>query len=240
MKPFFPRIGNKYPISKEIINMFPKYTTYVEPFVGSGAILFSKEPSPVEIINDLDGDVFENFQLLKDANTDVNAYQLLNDIQNIQRFVNGTHISKENRLLQKLYLSMNTFSGKNTGKIYQAKSGKQKIKYLGFYKNRIQDVEIKNSDYKEIITHYDSAETLFFLDPPYEQTNLYNHSTFDYIELQAILKNIKGKFILTLNDSLNIRTIFKDYQMTEIKIKGNYTPKSVGSKDRTELIITNY
>ena len=54
MKPFFCRIGSKKPVAEKLISLFPHHDTYVEPFIGGGSILFLKEPSKVEVINDLD------------------------------------------------------------------------------------------------------------------------------------------------------------------------------------------
>lgn len=49
--------GSKANLSAEIIGMMPKHRSYLEPFFGSGAVFFRKEKSPIETINDLDGDV---------------------------------------------------------------------------------------------------------------------------------------------------------------------------------------
>ncbi|ATB29954.1 DNA adenine methylase [Melittangium boletus] len=45
--------------------MLPAHKTYVEPFVGSAAVLFAKEPSEVEVLNDADPEIAEAYQLLK-------------------------------------------------------------------------------------------------------------------------------------------------------------------------------
>ena len=44
MRSLFCRVGNKTSMAPHIINLFPEHETYVEPFVGSGAIYFHKEP----------------------------------------------------------------------------------------------------------------------------------------------------------------------------------------------------
>ncbi len=56
-------IGGKNRIAKKIIEIFPEHTTYVETFAGGAQVLFHKEPSPVEVLNDLDGDVVNFFRV---------------------------------------------------------------------------------------------------------------------------------------------------------------------------------
>jgi DNA adenine methylase len=49
-----------------IISFMPPHQTYLEPYFGSGAVFFSKEPSPLETINDIDGDVVNLFRVIRD------------------------------------------------------------------------------------------------------------------------------------------------------------------------------
>ena len=52
------RVGGKSRLKKTIIDLLPEHTTYVEPFVGGGAVFFGKEPSSREVVNDLDADIY--------------------------------------------------------------------------------------------------------------------------------------------------------------------------------------
>jgi DNA adenine methylase len=58
--------GYKWSISEWIINNFPQHHSYVEPFFGSGAAFFSKVPSAIETIKDLDEDVINLFSCIRD------------------------------------------------------------------------------------------------------------------------------------------------------------------------------
>lgn len=242
MKPFYCRVGNKQSISKKIINLFPVHLTYVEPFVGSGAILFNKEPSEKEIINDLDKNVVEGFRLLKNAPSS-DTFMIRRTLKEQQQLVETNPTSIQDKILKKLYQSCNTFGGTGKGKLYKSYNQSKKINKIDEYKNRLKNVKIFNNDYKNIIKKYDTPTTLFFLDPPYEQSNnLYSHSSFDFEELRDILTNIKGYFILTLNDSSNIRRIFKDFVIKGITVNKNKNPSSkqpIGGT-RQEVIIMNY
>ena len=60
------RLGNKEKLAKKIIQYFPKHDIYMEPFFGSGAIFFSKPQVKYNFLNDLDDDVYNLFQQVKD------------------------------------------------------------------------------------------------------------------------------------------------------------------------------
>jgi len=56
-------IGGKRALANGIIALFPKHTTYVEAFAGGAQVLFHKEPSKVEVLNDLDGEIVNFFRV---------------------------------------------------------------------------------------------------------------------------------------------------------------------------------
>jgi DNA adenine methylase len=56
-----PYIGGKRAIAQKIIAVFPPHRVYCEPFMGGAQVFFRKEKSPVEILNDLDGVLFNFF-----------------------------------------------------------------------------------------------------------------------------------------------------------------------------------
>ena len=57
--------GGKWGLAKWIISFFPPLHTYLEPFFGSGAVLFNKPRSNIETVNDLDGEVVNLFEWIK-------------------------------------------------------------------------------------------------------------------------------------------------------------------------------
>src|SRR5450755_2684610 len=58
-----PYIGGKNRLATKIISLLPEHTTYVEPFAGGAQVLFHKQPSEVEVLNDLDFDVVNFFRV---------------------------------------------------------------------------------------------------------------------------------------------------------------------------------
>jgi DNA adenine methylase len=257
LPPIFCRVGSKSRIVKKILPLIPPHNTYVEPFVGSGAIYFAKQPSNKEYINDLDKELIQGYKLIKKVSTNIKDYNVPNfrkdsgyernekdpyNISLIQKFVNKKHKSNENKLLAFIYKVCNTFGAKGIGLIYNGNTQVIKLKRMEKYQERLKNTTILNKDYKDVIRKTDGVNTFYFLDPPYEDSKgLYKDFEFDYEELRDVLTNIKGKFMLTLNDSANIRRIFKQFKMKRIIVsKTTMKEGAFGSTDRKELIIMNY
>ena len=57
--------GAKWSLAEWVIGHFPSHHSYLEPFFGSGAVLFRKERSHIETVNDLDGDVVNLFECVR-------------------------------------------------------------------------------------------------------------------------------------------------------------------------------
>ncbi len=57
--------GSKWNIAKELVNLIPSHHSYVEPYFGSGAVLFNKPPSDIETVNDLDSNVTNLFRCIQ-------------------------------------------------------------------------------------------------------------------------------------------------------------------------------
>ena len=243
MRNLFCRVGNKTPIADHIIRLFPEHDLYVEPFVGSGAIYFHKEPSRKEVINDLDKELMTGYRLVKQVSSDPTKYEDLNTFEKIHKFYHSAPHTKEDKLTHLVLKTCNTFGGTGKGDVQESKPSNpyNKLKNIQEYKDRMKNTTILSQDYKTVIKHYDNAKTLFYLDPPYENSDqLYSNSEMDYNELSNILKRIRGKFILSLNDSSRIRQVFKGFKLKQIQVKtqGN---KGIGNGNaRKELIITNF
>jgi len=65
-KPLFRYFGSKWMLAQEIVAMIPPHKTYIEPFFGSGAIFFTKPLAKVNIINDLDSNVANFFEVIRE------------------------------------------------------------------------------------------------------------------------------------------------------------------------------
>jgi DNA adenine methylase len=114
---------------------------------------------------------------------------------------------------------------------------------------------VKSEDYAKLLKAYDGKDTFFFLDPPYEDPGKHGFGYakgskyFDFDRLRETLARVKGHWLMTINDSPRIRTLFKGYTIHPIIIKGHKANRvstddpgrrHVGSEDRPELLISNY
>lgn len=66
MRPILKYPGSKQRIAGWIIEKMPKHHSYLEPFLGSGAVLFNKKPSNIETVNDLDDEVVNLFNIVRE------------------------------------------------------------------------------------------------------------------------------------------------------------------------------
>ena len=125
-------------------------------------------------------------------------------------------------------------------KIYKNPNIEPKLRKIPKYAEYMKNTKVLNQDYKSVIKSNDSKDTYFYLDPPYESSKgLYTKSDFNYEELAVVLSKVKGKFVLSLNDSPNIRNIFKQFKIRGIRVEGGNS-EDIGHKTRKEVIIKNF
>ena len=262
-KALFGYLGGKTRLSKQIINYIPDHKVYVEPFCGSSAILFAKGYKSVnnahdyrEIINDLDNNVYNFFLQLRD-----NTQQLIDYFDNIEYsntlkkkiYTNTEYYNNLSDVKKAVYYFFNVISGyasrPDQGFAYSKKSRNHVITKLNkglllkAYAERLQNCHIFNEDYKKIIQKFDSKDTFFYIDPPYENTQQYTCNEINYEELPKIIKNIKGKWMLSNYRNDYIENNFKEYNIIDLnhyrsccKAINGTRPK----KECNECIIMNY
>lgn len=254
LKPFFNRAGSKVPLIKDILKIMPPHTTYVEAFVGGGALFWNKIPAKKSVINDLDKELIEGYRILKRIPTSVdmtildNSKQVGNKYPAVEKFINSvtSKSSDRDKLLAVTEKYAGTFGSMGQGGIYKNPSMENRWKKIDQYKALLKPTTIVSKDYLKVLKDYDSPTTFFFLDPPYEiekkgQETYYKHSIIDYNKMNDALKQLKGKFLLTINDSKYISDIFKDFnQKTLIVRNPSQSGISKEAQNRKELFISNY
>ena len=105
---------------------------------------------------------------------------------------------------------------------------------------RLAGVVIENLPWQQIIERYDSPDTLFYLDPPYwDCESDYGKGLFtkaDFAQMAKMLRDVKGKFLLSINDVPRIREIYAGFQFQEVSL--TYDIGKTGGAPAKELIIS--
>jgi DNA adenine methylase len=256
IEPLAPYIGGKVKLSKTIIPKIEAipHTIYAEPFVGMGGIFFRRtKPASAEAINDIGGDLVNLFRIVQrfpKALMEHLKYQLTarGEFQR-QKNIPPQTLTDIERAARFLYLQATTFGGKTGGTFGVSKSRSARFNYIKMQNKiekaaeRLASVTIENLDFEDFITRYDSPQTLFYLDPPYYKCeHYYGKNIFkreDFTRIAKILATIEGNFILSINDTPQIRETFKTFQIEQVSLKYSVASKPSKNKLFHELIISN-
>lgn len=249
-----PYFGGKSRLAKTIISKIPEHTCYIEVFAGGASVFFSKDASKSEVINDLDKDLVTLYRVVKHHPEELYRqfkYSLVSRSEfDREKQVNAETLTDVQRAARYLYLQKSAFGGHITGQTFgTATTGKPRLNILTLESTierawqRLMQVQIECLDFRKLIPKYDRPHSFFFLDPPYWKIPGYNHDfqEQDFIDLASILKGIKGRFLMTINDTPEVREIFKRFYIEETTLKYSVSTKAAArAKPRTELLILNY
>lgn len=145
-----------------------------------------------------------------------------------------------------LYIQRVAFGGKVTNRSFgfsQGTPGRFDVTKLGpqlaELNERLAGVIIENMPFAEFITRYDALGVLFYLDPPYAGSETdYGRNVFaapDFERLAELLAGLKGVFILSINDTPEIRETFAAFEQKPVEIA--YTIADGAATVGRELII---
>lgn len=103
-------------------------------------------------------------------------------------------------------------------------------------------VVIERLDWQAFLTRYNRAGLLFYLDPPYYGSEAdYGRSLFDrsrFEEMAEVLRGLKGRFIMSINDTPEVRRIFVGFGLEEVET--TYTVSRGRSRPSAELIVSEF
>lgn len=242
-KTIFSRWGGKFRLRETIVSMFPpSFTTYIEPFVGSGQV-FLELPlckNVQYVLNDKNREIYHIWKDIQSVTEhDIRHYDFTGSKTRFDRLLHSHPTNPKDRLYRNLYLSYYSFSGLRTHyapKPY--KKGNNFLQHFDFFKKKLKGVKIYNQDYEKVIAKYDHPNAIIYLDPPYtKMEKYYEGQAINPYELAKVCKKIKGKFILSYDISPEVKDAFQGFHFTKIKVP--YT-SGMGSKTKYEYLITNY
>ena len=206
--------GGKQNLVSTILPLIPEHNTYVEPFVGGGAIFWAKPRSRVEIINDYNRELInfyecvqnEFVELEKMVRISLHSRSLHSDASVVY---NNPHMfSRTKRAWAVWVLASQSFSSQIDGSFgYDRSSGTTSTKITnkrnGFtldYSIRIQDVQIECTDALRVILSRDAEDSFHYCDPPYFNSDCGHYDGYsesDFEQLLTMLSGIKGKFLMS-------------------------------------------
>lgn len=243
--------AGKKRLAKRLVAMLPGHTTYVEPFAGSAAVLFAKEPCNVEVINDADPEIADAYRLIKKLSPQdlakLQALPWVGSEKTFKSLIDAKPASDVARLHRFLYLTHFSY-GKMRGKSYSPSIDgveARTISRLEQHGPRLKRVKVYGGDYEKVVRKYDSKDTVFFLDPPYAGYNVdVGESEFDEQRFFDLLKSLKGKFLVTYGVRGEFPTLVKDSGFWTKRIRTRRSISSMhgvgGSTVLTQLLVANY
>jgi DNA adenine methylase len=230
-----------------------EHATYVEPFVGMGGVFLRRKWKPkLEVANDFNGEITNLFRILQQHYPqlmDVMRFQIASrrEFERLRKTDPATLTDLE-RAARFLYLQRQAFGGKLGGVFGVAPDQAPRFSLsrlepiLEAAHERLENVVFENLDWADVIARYDGGKALFYLDPPYwGGENDYGKGLFDRSQFQKMgdaLADLKGKFILSINDRPEVREIFAAFHFEEVRLK--YTVSSGEATEAKELVISNF
>lgn len=249
-------VGGKSRLVKTLLPLFPEHRCYVEVFGGAGWVLFGKEPSRVEVLNDFDSWLMNFWKVVQNAKD-----QLISSMEHTlvsrelfdeykQRYKQNDVDDVVEKAKIFYYLVNAGFSSDMKNPVFGTKSQRRnglrpeeiEQSINNAYK-RLQKVTIENKPFEDIFRIYDNEDTFFYLDSPYRNTKQYAVGKFtdeQYIKLAECCKNAKGKWLYTINNDEYIKELFKDFNIIDHEVYYSICKTDNGRKGFKELIITNY
>ncbi len=256
MKAIMKYPGSKWSIADWIINFFPEHHSYLEPFFGSGAVLFHKQRSNIETVNDLDGRVVNLFECIK------------TDPEKLARLIYLTPYSRE--IYEKAYqenpedkfeMALNFYIKLNMGhgfrttgekvgwkndvqgreRAYAAKNWCDLPEMLMEAAERLRGVQIENRPAIELMDRFNYKNVLVYLDPPYmpevRHGKQYKCEMFDHASHEELLeaaKAHKGPVLISGYDTRLYNDMLRDWHRKET------TSYSQVCSKKQEILWMNY
>lgn len=239
LKPLFPWVGGKRKEISHFEPLFPKYTTYSEPFVGAGAVYWHERPEKA-VINDYLPDVTQHFKVVKKGelnNINNNLERKRKEgltrkqYENVKNSKPTTDVGKATKFV---YMKKMSFGGmtryNKDGNITGSyNEGKNKLKTMNSiqkghtaeeYEETLKNTKIITGDFEKAARAADSPTTFHFFDPPYDSPySNYTGAGFtksDHERLAKVFYSLKGKAMITVNDTPFIRSLYRKQDIKKV------------------------
>lgn len=260
MKPPLTYYGGKQKMVKHILPLIPEHTLYNEPFCGGAAILFAKEPSEIEVLNDTNKELINFYEVIqqdfvsleKKVRITLHSRTLHHDAR--ITYENPHRFSRLERAWAVWVLASQSFASMLDGSFGFDKTKKntttKKIinKGLEFnedYAIRLQNVNLECADALYVIQSRDSDVAFHYCDPPYYNSDCGHYKGYSEDNMRAlldVLANVKGKFLLSSypSDILKEYTDRYGWQVKQFEQNVSVNKGSGRGKKKVEVLTANY
>lgn len=219
IKPICKYPGAKWHRAPWIVSHLPAHSVYVEPYCGSAAIFFSKEPSAHEVLNDLSSSIVNLFRVIRTRGTELataiemtpwarEEYELIErDYQN-----SGDELEDARRFLIRTWQAHGTRLSYTSGWRHKGVHGGSGDTTTLWNKlpgrilaavERLKQAEIEHRPATDVIARYNAPHVLLYVDPPYplavRNGAFYEHEMDDaqHEELLDALDRHRGMVVLS-------------------------------------------
>jgi DNA adenine methylase len=243
-KPAYAWPGGKTRMLKFILPQIPPHVCYCEPFFGGGAVFFGHNPSPHEVINDINGDLvafmrnakFHLDELLDQMDLVLNSRQ---EFEDYLAQPGLTEIQRAARWFIRHRLSFGgmgkTFAVTRTNGLV---SRSQRLLAIRALSHRLDRTTIENRDWSKVLSLYDGPGTFFFMDPPYFDAGGGAYDGWDEHTLErfaAAVRALKGSWMVTFQDCPQVRAAFAGYDIEAISRANGIGANKDGQKGKRYL-----
>ena len=239
--------GAKWRIANWIISHFPEHRVYVEPFGGSAAVLLRKERSYAEVYNDVDGEIVNVFQVLRDRGDELIRAVWLTPYSRSEFELSyspeGDCVEQARRTICRAFMghgTTGTTSRHKTGFRSRAFLSRQSpaVDFLGIPDGliesaaRFRGVVIEQQSAPDVMRRYDSPETLHYLDPPYvkstrsavrDSRECYRHDMdeSEHVALAETVKSLQGMIIISGYPSELYAELYDDWTVSRKYVRAD-------------------
>jgi len=194
--PILKWVGGKRQLLNDILPLVQGEGTYIEPFLGGGAVLFAYQPKKA-IVNDYNPELMNVYQIVKsypeqliqslqihDANNSEGYYYEIRELDRTKEYKELSLIEKASRII---YLNKTCYNGLyrvNSSGYFNSPYGKYKnpniinatvIRSMSRYFNE-NEISLLQGDYKEVLKKARKGNFVY-LDPPYMPISISSHFT---------------------------------------------------------------
>lgn len=211
-RPVLKWAGGKSALLEQLVPLFPqKFSRYVEPFLGGGAVFLSLQPGVAALGNEINPELFNLYSVLRDApeqlmqKLDEHAAQYSKEFYYALRAETPT--TPVARAARTLFLNKTGFNGlyrQNARGQFNVPFGHRK-KCPALYKQaniqevqrRLLHVNLSNLDFEAVVSQCGAGDFIY-CDPPYEPLsatssfNSYTGGGFDRREQKRLHDALAG------------------------------------------------